>query len=222
MRSFQIAALSAALFFGCGDDDGGENPPSDASTDASKGRVDAAVDSSIDSSIDAAKPDAASSDASAPVSGATATLASKNSSNVTGTATFTKVNGVVTLTLSISGAAPGKHGTHIHAKGNCDPADASGAGGHWDPTMHNHGSGAPDASASSHLGDLGNITIAGDGKGTLTISKPEWTLGGGATTDVVGHAVVFHANQDDLITNMGDAGPGNSGGRLACGVITAN
>jgi superoxide dismutase, Cu-Zn family len=218
MRSFQIAALSAALLLGCGDDDGGENPPSDASTDAGKGSVDAAVDSSID----AAKPDAASSDASAAVSGATATLASKSSSNVTGTATFTKVNGVVTLTLSISGATPGKHGTHIHVNGNCEPVDASGAGGHWNPDMRNHGSGAPDASASSHLGDLGNITIAGDGKGTLTVAKPEWTLGGGATTDVVGHAVVFHANQDDLITNMGDAGPGNSGGRLACGVITAN
>jgi Cu-Zn family superoxide dismutase len=58
-----------------------------------------------------------------------------------------------------------------------------------------------------------------DGKGTLTISKAEWTLGDGKATDVVGHAIVVHANQDDLVTQIGDAGPGNSGGRQACGEI---
>ncbi|HEY6877469.1 MAG TPA: superoxide dismutase family protein [Polyangiales bacterium] len=214
MRSTAMAVLGAALLFGCGDDDGDGEDQRDSSVphDASRpdaGNMDASVDASRDASLDAGKG----------AKSATATLASKSNSTVTGSAKFELIDGVVSLTVSVSNASPGEHGVHIHQVGNCDAPDATSAGGHWNPDMHPHGSGAADAGASSHLGDLGNILIAGDGKGTLTIRKAEWTLGDDAQTDVLGHAIVVHARQDDLVTQMGDAGPGNSGSRQACGVI---
>lgn len=215
MRSITFAALGAVLLCACGDDDNSDDDgvANDASVDASTRDA-----GSLDGGgMDASRPDAS---ADAGSGRAQASLASKSNSTVTGNAIFAYVNGVATLEVAVSGASPGEHGIHIHQTGDCSAADASSAGGHWNPDMHNHGSGAPDASASSHLGDLGNIVVAADGKGTLTISKAEWTIGTGATTDVVGHAIVVHAYEDDLVTQNGDAGPGNSGGRQACGVIT--
>jgi Cu-Zn family superoxide dismutase len=228
MRYVLTGLLGAALLFGCGDDDGDDDKPTtDAAVtdsgvkdagakDAGGGSIDASIDSGIKDSGVIAN-DASSTDAAVATS-AKATLESTTGNTVTGVATFAKASGLVTLTLTIKGATPGKHGTHIHVMPDCG-MNAANAGGHWNPDMHNHGSAAADAGALSHLGDLGNITIDSAGAGELKVSKAEWTLGDGALTDVVGHAVVFHANEDDLITNMGDAGPGNSGGRLACGVI---
>lgn len=143
---------------------------------------------------------------------ATAALESRSSSTTTGTATFTEENGKVTLKLDVAGATPGQHGAHIHQTGDCSAADATSAGGHWNPSTHNHG--AP-TSTEQHLGDLGNITVGQDGKGTLTLSVAGWKLGDGSTSDVVGKAVIIHANPDDFTTQP----TGNSGGRVACGVI---
>ena len=139
-------------------------------------------------------------------------LESRSGSTVTGTATFREDGDQVTLTLDVTGASPGAHGAHIHEVGDCSAADASSAGPHWNPFTKVHG--APDA--EHHLGDLGNIQIGQDGKGTLKLSKVEWTIGDGANTDVVGKALVIHAAPDDLMTDPA----GNSGARQACGVIT--
>jgi len=138
-------------------------------------------------------------------------LESRSGSTVTGTATFREDGDQVTLTLDVTGASPGAHGAHIHELGDCSAADASSAGPHWNPFTKVHGT--PDA--EHHLGDLGNIQIGQDGKGTLKLSKAEWTLGDGANTDVVGKALVIHAAADDLMTDPA----GNSGARQACGVI---
>ncbi|HEX8820385.1 MAG TPA: superoxide dismutase family protein [Archangium sp.] len=142
---------------------------------------------------------------------ATTRLESRSGSSTTGTATFQEDGDQVTLMLEVSGATPGKHGAHIHQNGDCSAADASSAGAHWNPTTKTHGS--PDA--NHHLGDLGNIEIGQDGKGTLTLSKKEWKLGDGSSEDVVGKAIVIHAGEDDLVTDPA----GNSGSRVACGVI---
>lgn len=217
MRSMMIAALSAALLFGCNDDedelsDGGSS--GDASVDG--GKLDGSIDGGIDASTDGGRDASLDGSSDGGVSAATASLASKSSSTVTGSASATRVGGVVTLVVTVSGATPGEHGIHIHQTGDCSAPDAASAGAHWNPDAHDHGSGAADAGASSHLGDLGNILIGEDGKGTLTVAKPEWTLGDGAATDVLGHALVVHAAVDDLATQPS----GNSGGRQACGVIT--
>ncbi|QRK06206.1 superoxide dismutase family protein [Archangium violaceum] len=142
---------------------------------------------------------------------ATTSLESRSGSTTTGTATFREDGDQVTLTLEVSGATPGKHGAHIHQIGDCSAPDASSAGGHWNPTSHPHG--PPDA--EHHLGDLGNIEIGQDGKGTLKLSKTEWKIGDGSANDVVGKALVIHSGEDDLVTDPA----GNSGSRVACGVI---
>jgi Cu-Zn family superoxide dismutase len=143
---------------------------------------------------------------------ASANLESRSGSTVTGTATFTEGDEKVTVKLDVAGATPGKHGVHIHENGDCSAPDATSAGGHWNPSGVNHG--APEASPH-HAGDMGNITVGADGKGTLTLSSEDWQLGTGAANDVVGKAVIIHAAEDDLTTQP----TGNSGGRVACGVI---
>ena len=142
---------------------------------------------------------------------ATSSLESRSSSTTTGTAVFEEDGDQVTLTLEVSGATPGKHGAHIHQTGDCSASDASSAGGHWNPTSHPHGPADP----AHHLGDLGNIEIGQDGKGTLKLSKAEWKIGDGSANDVVGKALIIHAGEDDLVTDPA----GNSGSRVACGVI---
>ncbi|WNG35323.1 superoxide dismutase family protein [Archangium violaceum] len=142
---------------------------------------------------------------------ATSSLESRSGSSTTGTATFKEDGDQVTLTLEVSGATPGKHGAHIHQTGDCSAPDASSAGGHWNPTSHTHGPADP----NHHLGDLGNIEIGQDGRGTLKLSKAEWKIGDGSANDVVGKAIIVHAGEDDLVTDPA----GNSGGRVACGVI---
>ena len=152
-------------------------------------------------------PDAIIYDAGPPRS--TATLAPLQGTAVAGDAVFTKDifgAGAVSLTVMLTGVVPdGDHGIHIHETPDCSAPDGTSAGPHWNPL------GGPEADPAvpieMQLGELGNITIAG-GAGTLTIAKPSWTLGDGATTDVVGHAIILHLERD-------------AGARIACGVTPA-
>jgi Cu-Zn family superoxide dismutase len=149
--------------------------------------------------------------------------------SATGTATFTEENGEVTVVVNITSAfpdggpgGPGLHGLHIHQNGSCGPNDAGpdgaivqagAAGPHWNPLDAGHG--YPDA-ATHHAGDMGNILIDDAGKGTLTMTSKEWTVQDGGKS-VVGHAIVFHVQMDDGISQpVGDAGA-----RPGCGVITS-
>lgn len=129
-----------------------------------------------------------------------------------GTLRIAKEGGTTKLTLKVTGAPPGTRGAHIHATGDCSAADATSAGGHWNPAMAAHGK---PGVAPSHLGDLGNFTVAEDGTGTLELSNPAWTIGDGAASDVVGKAIIVHGGIDDFTTQP----TGNAGGRIGCGVI---
>src|SRR5437764_14348222 len=91
------------------------------------------------------------------VTNATCKLESKSGSQVTGTVTFMKMGDQVHVTADIAGLKPGKHGFHIHEKGDCSAPDAASAGAHFNPTQHKHG--WPD-SADRHEGDIGNIEKA--------------------------------------------------------------
>jgi superoxide dismutase, Cu-Zn family len=128
-----------------------------------------------------------------------------------GTLLIAKAAGTTKLTVKLTGAPPGEHAAHIHMTGDCSAADATSAGGHWNPAMSSHGK----PGATAHLGDLGNFTVAADGSATLEISNPAWTIGDGATTDVVGKAIVIHGAPDDFVTQP----TGNAGARIGCGVI---
>lgn len=144
---------------------------------------------------------------------AAATIAPTTGNTVAGTAAFTKTDGQVSLTVTVTGAIAGVHGMHLHQEPLCTN-NAMDAGGHWDggaaagdTTTH----GLPDG-ASHHMGDLGNITIAADGTGTLTRANQEWRLGDGSDADVVGHSIVFHAVMDD-------GSMPSAGARQGCGII---
>ncbi|MET0342940.1 MAG: superoxide dismutase family protein [Polyangiales bacterium] len=144
---------------------------------------------------------------------ASAHLAPKSgNTTLSGHATFSQTGAGVKLTLHVTGAPPGEHGAHIHEKGDCSDAEAKSAGGHWNPSQHKHGAPPP---SSSHLGDLGNLTVAADGTGTLELTSESWKLGDGSPEDVVGKAVVIHGGPDDLVTDPA----GNSGARIGCGVV---
>ena len=140
---------------------------------------------------------------------AIAVLHAASGSNVTGTVTFTKTSDGVEVVADVSGLTPGKHGFHIHEFGDCSAADATSAGGHFNPMHKAHG--APDA-AEHHAGDLGNLEADASGKAHLTLKDKAMTMSG--ENSIIGHGVIVHAKEDDLSQPVG-----NAGGRLACGVI---
>ena len=141
---------------------------------------------------------------------AVAVLSSASGSKVTGTVTFTKSGDDVKVVADVTGLTPGKHGFHVHEFGDCSAADASSAGGHYNPTKHEHA--APDVS-DRHMGDLGNLEADSSGKAHL--ERTDKTLKLSGDNSIVGYAVIVHEKEDDLKTQP----TGNAGGRLACGVI---
>ena len=143
---------------------------------------------------------------------AVATIEAKSDSGVSGSATFTEVDGQVMLTLEIAGATPGEHAFHLHEIGDCSAADGTSAGGHWNPTGDPHGQWGVDG---FHLGDVGNLVVDEEGNASLTVATNLWSIGTGDDNDVVGRAVIVHAGVDDFSTQP----TGAAGGRIGCGVI---
>lgn len=129
-----------------------------------------------------------------------------------GRATATEVTGGVRFTVDARGLPPGTHGAHVHAVGRCDPPDFASAGGHWNPTAAHHGAMNPQG---PHEGDLPNLIIGADGRGTVALIVPGASMA--ALLDADGAALVIHAGADDLMTDPA----GNSGARIACGVFQA-
>lgn len=137
----------------------------------------------------------------------------QSASGVGGTVTFSEQGSTVTIEARLTGVAAGEHGFHVHETGVCTPPDYTSAGGHFNPTAAPHG--AP-SDAAHHAGDLGNITIAADGTGTLSIASSMLSVAAGPNA-VVGKAVVVHEKADDLKTQP----TGDAGGRVGCGVVEA-
>ena len=125
---------------------------------------------------------------------------------------------VVDVTVSASGLKPGLHGVHLHAVGKCEP-DFAAAGGHFDPGPA--GNTDPDANHPFHMGDIPNLEVGSDGKGTLKAVTTRVTISPGPLSifDTDGTAIIVHGNEDKGIT--GEPKSGVSGGpRVACGVFT--
>jgi Cu-Zn family superoxide dismutase len=133
---------------------------------------------------------------------------------VVGQATFTEVMGGIRIVLEAKGLPPGEKGVHVHMVGKCDPPDFSSAGDHFNPQDKSHGL---LNSAGPHAGDLPNITIAANGTGRLETFTERVSLGTGPKSllDDDGSAVIIHAAADDFTTDPS----GNTGPRIACGVI---
>lgn len=144
---------------------------------------------------------------------ASATLEPRSGSNARGTANFSqRSDGSVAMRVDISGVAPGLHGIHVHENGDCSAADATSAGGHFNPNNGPHG--GPHDTAR-HAGDFGNVTADANGTIRTEVVVSGVTLGDGPAS-AVGKALVLHATADDFTSQPA----GNSGARIACGVIT--
>jgi len=135
----------------------------------------------------------------------------KSGSSLSGKATLTETPEGVDVKLALEGLPPGEHGAHVHEKGDCSAADGASAGGHFNPAGNPH---ALPTGTPRHLGDLGNITISPDGKGTLEIVAPGANLKEGDPNSFLGRAIIVHEKQDD-----GGQPTGNAGGRIGCAEI---
>lgn len=150
-----------------------------------------------------------------PRPGATATLQPTADNTAKGTVLFTDIgDGNIDVQVDLTGVPTGVHGFHLHEKGDCGD-NAMSAGGHFNPTGMIHG--APDAQ-SHHAGDFGNVIADAKGEVHTHISTFSISLKPGQATNPIGHAVVLHGNADDMTSQPA----GNSGPRIACGVIMAN
>jgi Cu-Zn family superoxide dismutase len=133
------------------------------------------------------------------------------------------------VTISAKGLPAGFHGLHFHKKGICDarsidPKTGSpffNAGPHFDLASHSH---------PNHAGDLPDLLIAADGTGHATVTTDRFQVR--QLLDSDGSAIIIHAlpdNQANIPKRYqanGKPGPdaeshrtGDSGARLACGVI---
>jgi len=142
---------------------------------------------------------------------AAATLAPTSGNTAAGTVTFTQKADKVAVSARISGLAPGGHGFHIHEKGDCSAPDGMSAGGHFNPTGKPHG--APNV-AEHHAGDLPMLHADASGNAALEAEIEVIAVGSGVT-DIVGRSVIVHKDADDYRTQP----TGNSGARVACGII---
>lgn len=145
---------------------------------------------------------------------ASASLQPRSGSSVTGTAQFTQSGDKVLVRVQVSGLQPGQeHGFHIHDKGDCSAPDAMSAGGHFNPTAKPHGP----QDGEHHGGDLPALKADASGKAVESFSVTGVTVAPGPTS-IVGRSLIVHKDPDDYKTQP----TGNSGARLACGVITAS
>lgn len=146
---------------------------------------------------------------------AVATLSPKSETSTGGTVTFQQqASGGVMMVANVTGLPPNSiHGFHVHEKGDCSAPDAMSAGGHFNPTGKPHGQMTmPD----HHAGDMNNLTADANGNARVSVLLPDLSVGTGPNS-VIGRAVVVHKDPDDYKTQP----TGNSGGRIACGVVAA-
>ena len=129
-------------------------------------------------------------------------------------ATVTQVGPDLRVRVTAAGMAPGTYGVHIHAIGRCEAPGYASAGPHWNPTRHQHGKDNPQG---MHLGDLPNLVIGSDGRGSLEYSVGGAVLREGTNIllDSDGAALIIHAGPDDYKTDPS----GNSGSRMVCGIL---
>ncbi len=136
---------------------------------------------------------------------------------LTGLVYFTAVPGGTWVAVEVCGLPPyqpaqncdqpiGPHGFHIHENCNCEVGDVNdpfmGAGEHWNPTNQPHG---------NHVGDF-PVLFSNNGYARMAFFTNKFK-----PCQVVGRSLIIHQNPDDYRTQPA----GNSGKRLACGIIVS-
>lgn len=176
------------------------------------------ADTAAAPAADASAPAPASEAPAAPaatstLASAAANLTSASGSLVSGQLRLVPMGDGVHASGEIGGLPPNStHAFHIHEKGDCSAADASSAGGHFNPGDAPHGR---ITNPQHHAGDNDNLVSNAEGVATVDAHFSGVVLGGGGPTDVVGRAIVVHAQPDDYTSQPS----GNAGARVACGVI---
>jgi len=132
-----------------------------------------------------------------------------------GTASLRDTKDGVLITLNVKGLPEGLHAVHVHAVGKCEGPAFTTAGGHFNPMNKKHRLKNTDG---PHAGDLPDMYVNKDGIGRYESLLESFTLAPGQTSilDADGSTLVIHASPDDNISDPS----GNSGDRIACGVIT--
>lgn len=115
------------------------------------------------------------------------------------------------LAIGVSGQTPGEHGIHLHDAGRCEGPDFASAKGHLNPAGKSHGASNP---AGMHAGDLPNLQVEPDGTAQVILPVPG-PVEAATIFDTDGTAIVVHAAADDYRSDPA----GNSGKRVACGVL---
>lgn len=133
---------------------------------------------------------------------------------LTGTVEFVTQDGKVKMSLTISSPVMANKSVavHIHEMGDCGDMGKM-AHGHWNPTNKDHGKWG---SASFHSGDIGNVSLDAEGKGTMELTTDLWSIGGDEKTNILNRSIIVHGGVDDFTTQP----TGNAGTRIGCGVIT--
>ncbi|MEA2903968.1 MAG: superoxide dismutase, Cu-Zn family [Alphaproteobacteria bacterium] len=120
---------------------------------------------------------------------------------------------LIRLSIKDKDFKPGERAIHIHAVGQCQPPFES-AGRHFNPTQHMHGI----LAGPGHAGDLPNLHIPQSGELMIEFVNANVTLEKGKPNSLFdndGSSLVIHAGADDYKSDPA----GNSGDRIACGVI---
>ncbi len=120
----------------------------------------------------------------------------------------------VRIVAELEDAPPGKHGLHVHEKGDCSDIEGKSMGSHFAPEGHQHA--LPGEAAERHLGDLGNVEINDKGDGRLEITLEKANLKANDPMSLLGKAVVVHSGED---LGKSKQPSGSSGAPIACGVI---
>ncbi|XP_017027282.1 extracellular superoxide dismutase [Cu-Zn] isoform X2 [Drosophila kikkawai] len=143
-----------------------------------------------------------------------------DNSQVKGNVTFTQndCGQNVHVRIQLEGVKEGKHGFHIHEKGDLSNGCAS-MGGHYNPDKVDHGGPHHEV---RHVGDLGNLEVNSSGTIDITYTDTVISLTGKRT--IIGRGCVLHELEDDLGqgNHTDSKKTGNAGGRIACGVIGVN
>lgn len=142
---------------------------------------------------------------------ATATLMPTKGNSTAGELVFVQHGEHVMVTGLVTGLKPGQaHGFHVHEVGDCSSGDGMSTKGHFNPDGKPHGP----QHAAHHAGDMPALQADAQGQAKVSFHLDGVTLTEGPTS-LAGRGLIVHAGPDDYTTQP----TGNSGARIACGVI---